>query len=59
MEEGEHIWKKPMEGWVKVNTDAALFQDGSVRVGCVMRDSQGVYWSQMLQKDGRMVTKRG
>lgn len=41
--EGEHIWSKPTDGWVKVNTDAALFQDGSVGVGCIMRDSQGVF----------------
>ncbi|XP_074378629.1 uncharacterized protein LOC141720175 [Apium graveolens] len=32
-----------MEGWVKVNTDATVFQDGSVGVGCVMRDSQGAF----------------
>lgn len=40
---GDHIWKKPMEGWVKLHTDAALFQDGSIGVGCVMRNSQGVF----------------
>lgn len=35
--------KKPMEEWVKVNTDAVLFSDGSVGVRCVMRDLQGVF----------------
>lgn len=35
--EGEHVWTKPMERWVKVNSDTALFPNDSV---CVMRDSQ-------------------
>lgn len=39
----DHVWRKPMEGWVKVNTDAAVFNDGSIGVGCVMRNSQGAW----------------
>ncbi|KAL8119749.1 hypothetical protein AgCh_017015 [Apium graveolens] len=42
-EMGDYIWRKPMDGWVKVNTDAAVFQNGSIGVGCVMRDSQGLF----------------
>ncbi|XP_074374874.1 uncharacterized protein LOC141716414 [Apium graveolens] len=41
--EGGHVWTKPMDGWVKVNTDAALFEDGTVGVGCIIRDSQGIF----------------
>lgn len=32
-----------MAGWVKVNMDAALFQDESIGVGCVMCDSNVVF----------------
>ncbi|KAL8095164.1 hypothetical protein AgCh_036571 [Apium graveolens] len=35
------VWKKPKEGRVKLNTDAAVFNDGSIGVGCVLRDAQG------------------
>lgn len=40
---GDHVWRKPMEGWIKVNTDAAVFNDGSIGVGGVMRNSQGAW----------------
>lgn len=40
---GDYVWRKPMEGWIKVNTDAAVFQDGSIGVGCVIRDSYGKF----------------
>lgn len=39
--EGEHVLTKPMEGWVKVNTDTTLVSDGSVGVRRIMRDSHG------------------
>lgn len=35
-EAGDYIWQKPMNGWVKLNTDAVVFHDGSIGVGCVM-----------------------
>lgn len=40
---GDYIWRKPMKGWVKVNTNAALSQDGSIRVGCVIQDSHRTF----------------
>lgn len=40
---GDNIWSKPMAGWLKVNTHAALFQDGSIGVGFVMCDSNGAF----------------
>ncbi|XP_074325881.1 uncharacterized protein LOC141663935 [Apium graveolens] len=36
-------WSKPQEGWVKVNVNAAIFQDGSIGIRCVIRDSQGQF----------------
>lgn len=38
-----NVWRKPMEGWVKVNTDAAVFNNGSIGLGCVLRNSQGAF----------------
>lgn len=35
------VWRKPREGWVKMNTDAAVFTDESIGLCCVMRNSQG------------------
>lgn len=32
-------------GWVKANVDAAVFQDGTIGVGCVVRDTQGQFVS--------------
>lgn len=37
------VWKKPHEGWLKVNTDAAVFSDGTIGVGAVIRDSNGSF----------------
>lgn len=39
------IWTKPPMGWVKVNVDAAVFQDGSIGVGSVVRDMYGQFLS--------------
>lgn len=39
----DQFWTKPMDGWVKLNTDAAVFHDGSIGVGCVLRNSQGQF----------------
>ena len=30
-------WQKPPDGWVIVNVDAAIFQNGSIGLGCVIR----------------------
>ena len=37
---GRRVWCPPKEGWVKINIDAAVFLDGSIGVGAVIRDSQ-------------------
>ena len=37
------FWTKPAESWIKVNTDASVFNNGSIGLGCVMRDDQGVF----------------
>lgn len=36
-------WSRPPPGWVKMNVDAAIFQDGCIGVGSVLRDSQGKF----------------
>lgn len=37
-------WCRPPEGWVKVNIDAACHdQQGSIGVGCVVRDDNGQF----------------
>lgn len=36
---GDRIWRKAMDRWVKVNTDVAVFNDGSIGVGCVIENS--------------------
>ncbi|XP_074347700.1 uncharacterized protein LOC141686575 [Apium graveolens] len=40
---GDQFLRKPMAGWIKINTDVAVFPDGSVGVGCVLRDEQGFF----------------
>lgn len=40
---GARIWNRPMARWLKVNVDAAVFQGGSIGVGCVVHDSQGAF----------------
>lgn len=42
-DQGNRTWMKPEVGWLKINTDAAVFQDGSIGVGAVIRDSQGCF----------------
>lgn len=39
----ERKWTKPPEGHVKINYDASGVVNGSVGVGCVVRDSQGSF----------------
>lgn len=38
---GVQHWSTPPVGWYKINTDAAIFHDGSVGLGSVIRDSTG------------------
>lgn len=33
-------WNKPELGWLKLNIDTAIFQDGNIGVGFVFRDAQ-------------------
>ncbi|XP_074378029.1 uncharacterized protein LOC141719551 [Apium graveolens] len=40
---GERVWFKPPLGWVKVNVDATIFQNGFIGVGCVLRDTHGQF----------------
>lgn len=42
-QQGDRTWRKPDEGWVKVNMDAAVFGDGSISVGSVIRDANGCF----------------
>lgn len=36
-------WNKPHEEWLKINVDAATFQDDYIGVGAVIRDSDGQF----------------
>lgn len=41
---GNRTWRKPGEGWIKINTDAACMMDtNQVGVGCVVRDEHGSF----------------
>ncbi|XP_074347412.1 uncharacterized protein LOC141686266 [Apium graveolens] len=40
---GDQFWRKPMAGWIKINTNATVFPDGSVGVRCVLRDEQSFF----------------
>lgn len=37
------MWRKPTDGWLKINMDAAVFTDGSIGIGAFIRDSQGCF----------------
>ena len=48
-------WKKPMTGWVKLNTDGAVFANLiKVRGGGVLRDSNGDWVVRFMRKLGSM-----
>ncbi|XP_059442086.1 uncharacterized protein LOC132174450 [Corylus avellana] len=52
--EVQHQWKKPPEGWFKVNCDAALdLRNGRIGLGVLVRDHEGQV------KAARSVTKSG
>lgn len=37
-------WKKPVQGWLKINTDAAFsVRDSSGATACIIRDDQGLF----------------
>lgn len=36
-------WKPPEEGWIRGNSDAAFYLDGSGATGAVLRDHQGCF----------------
>lgn len=38
---GEKRWQAPREGWYKLNSDAAVFVEGKIGCGGIMRDSGG------------------
>ncbi|XP_074346706.1 uncharacterized protein LOC141685511 [Apium graveolens] len=57
---GRRVWCPPKEGWVKINIDAAVFLDGSIDVGTVIRDSQAKFYRSQRSKNCRgLETKRG
>ncbi|KAL8149608.1 uncharacterized protein LOC141704125 [Apium graveolens] len=37
---GARVWSPPKAGWLKINIDAAVFIDGNIGVGAVIRDDQ-------------------
>ncbi|XP_074377753.1 uncharacterized protein LOC141719275 [Apium graveolens] len=47
---GVRIWNSPPEGWVKINVDTAIFQDGSIGIGSIIRDSSGQFLSARCRK---------
>lgn len=32
-------WNKPPDGWIKIEIDDAMFNEGFVDINCIMRDS--------------------
>ncbi|XP_074383626.1 uncharacterized protein LOC141725107 [Apium graveolens] len=40
-EMGDRVWTPPKWGWMKINIDADVFQNGSIGVAAVIRDDQG------------------
>lgn len=36
-------WNKPPEDWVKINVDATCQAQGSIGLGCVVRDARGEF----------------
>lgn len=48
------MWEKPSPGWIKVNIDAAVFQDNTIGCGAVIRDAQGGFMAVRCKKiEGR------
>lgn len=44
------LWTKPAMGWYKINVDAAVFPDGRIGVGSVIRDEQGRFMAARCRK---------
>ncbi|XP_017217366.2 uncharacterized protein LOC108194940 [Daucus carota subsp. sativus] len=42
-EVGDRVWSPPPTGWLKINIDAAVFLDGTIGVGAVIRDDRGCF----------------
>lgn len=42
--------EKPNAGWLKINVDASVFQDGNIGCGAVVRDAQGQFRAAMSKK---------
>lgn len=42
-EVGARVWKPPDAGWLKVNIDAAVFLNGNIGVGAVIRDENSCF----------------
>ncbi|CAL1403382.1 unnamed protein product [Linum trigynum] len=46
-----HQWSPPPVGFVKLNSDAGVFQNGGVGFGCVLRDWRGAFVGATMKKE--------
>lgn len=52
-------WEKPQDSWVKINIDAALFEDiGCIGLGNVVRDSSGHFVTVMSSRQEVLIPPR-
>ncbi|XP_074346112.1 uncharacterized protein LOC141684874 [Apium graveolens] len=48
--ERDKRWKKPEEGWIKVNVDAMIFQENGIGCAAVIRDARGEFPASRCKK---------
>lgn len=52
-------WERPATGWVKINIDAALFEDvHSTGLGIVVRDAEGKFFMAAARRRDGLVSPR-
>ncbi|CAL1361249.1 unnamed protein product [Linum trigynum] len=44
-------WSPPPEGFIKLNTDAGVFQQQGIGFGCIFRDGQGAFVGALAKKE--------